>query len=98
MSTQWITINPATKEGVVIAPLVPGAGSKYKQVLEWSALRQLCREVFQSGAGDLDLNAIYIEACEKYCKKWDCTRAPRQLDPGPSMKDIVQPEPPQETE
>jgi hypothetical protein len=67
---QWITMNPDTKEGVVIAPSVPPADAGYWQTLEWAALRHLMLEVRESGGGDMNLNTIYIKACVEYCTKW----------------------------
>lgn len=74
---QWITMNPETKEGIVVAPLVPSFEAsklldheKYKQTLEWAALRHLMGEIRESGGGDMNLNAIYIQACEHYCDEW----------------------------
>lgn len=67
---QWITMNPETKEGLVVAPAVPPATASYEQTLEWSAVRHLMKEVRDAGGGDMNLNAIYIRACEHYCDNW----------------------------
>ncbi len=69
---EWITLNPHTKEGIVVAPPVPagGEGFIYDQALEWGALRRLMVEVRDAGGGDKDLNSVYIKCCESYCNKW----------------------------
>lgn len=86
MTLQWITMNPETKEGLVLAPPVPSLEAsklldheKYKQTLEWAALRHLMGEIRESGGGDMNLNTIYIQACEHYCDKW-------RTDPQPSSE------------
>ena len=77
MTLQWITMNPHTKEGLVLAPPVPSFKTgklldheEYQQTLEWTMLRHLMGEIKESGGGDMNLNAIYIKACEHYCVKW----------------------------
>jgi hypothetical protein len=76
MTLQWITMNPETKEGVVLAPPVPPAEAKYEQALEWAALRHLMLEIREAGGGDTSLNEIYIRACQHYIDKWKAVTEP----------------------
>ncbi len=88
MTLQWITMNPHTKEGIVLAPPVPSFKAtklldyeKYRQTLEWSALRHLMVEVRDAGGGDMNLNAIYIKACNHYCNKYRVEGIPAEIQP-----------------
>ncbi len=78
---QWITMNPHTKEGIVVAPPVPPAEAEYEQTLEWAALRHLMGEVRDAGGGDMSLNAAYIRACIHYVDKWEAAIEPPQETP-----------------
>ena len=112
MTLQWITMNPHTKEGLVLSPPMPLVGTEflYLQILEWAALRHLMIEVKESGGGDMNLNTIYIKACEMYCDKWaedeinenlerlkDATLQKGKIDHNIRIGRPAEPEPPQET-
>lgn len=80
--TQWIVVNPVTREGLVTSPTKPKpeldkgdlTERSYRQILEWTGLLHLRDEVQKAGGGDTALNEIYIRACECYCDVWEVTR------------------------
>ena len=90
MTLQWITLNPHTKEGIVIAPPVPPGGEEfiYDQALEWGALRRLMVEVRDAGGGDKELNSVYIKCCVSYCNKWVVKKEAETVEEYPSLEEL----------